>query len=391
MSILCHFHQMELSLPGPVDGKIILWDIPARQPSATLDMGLAATLIGSWEGDYSLSFSPDGRSLAQSNNLGVTLWNVATGGHIATLPHGAAILSVSFSRNGILAAGSIDRTVKLWDVAIREHVATLPHNDSVESVAFSPDGGILASGGWGGLELWDVATKSRLATLMHGNFVYSVSFSADGETLASGEWDGAIKLWDMTTRENFTTFWATSTVYTVSFSPDGRTIASGTQEGTIELWDTSKLSEARLEATAEVDIPDTNLRAVIAEALGPSPNNSILRRHIQTLTGLYAENANITDLTGLEHAINLNTLILGPEYIEAEHQFVNSNSVSDLSPLAGLTKLGSLSLGDNDISDISALSGLISLKLLYLYRNSIFGYISGGGLNQSDVSVIWVQ
>ena len=372
------------TLASGFDRTIMLWDIAARQRIAILETPWRrANNISYGKFRSFISFSPDGKTLASGPGDGtVRLWDVATRQHIASLPHGDRVFSVSFSRTGILASGGADRTVKLWDVDTRQHIATLPQNDSVESVTFSPDGGILASAGASGeIELWDVPTKSPLATLTHGGTVYSVSFSADGETLASGGSDDTVKLWDMTTRENFATLWVTSTVYTVSFSPDGRTIASGTDEGTIELWDTSKLSEVRLEGMAEVDIPDTHLRAVIAEALGLSPNSSILRGHLWTLNKLDADNANITNLTGLEHAINLKTLNLGSEYIEADRQWVNSNSVLDLSPLAGLTKLASLNLSYNDISDISTLSGLISLNVLDLYGNSISDISAVAGLS----------
>ena len=316
---------------GSGDGTIMLWDIAERQRIATLE--------GRRDYIYSVSFSPDGGSLARGDSQEVQLWDVATRGHIATLPHGDHVFSVSFSRNGIIASGSEDRTVKLWDVATREHIATLPHENIVLAVAFSLDGGILVSGGWGDIELWDVATKTRLDTLTHGAIVSSVSFSTDGETLASGGWDGTVKLWDMTTRENFATFGPTSGIYCLSFSPDGRTIASGTTEGTIELWDTSRLIDLRLEALAEVAIPDPNLRAAIATALGKPQSASIVRGAMETLTELDASDASISNLTGLEFATKLTSLDLG------------GNNISDISVVAGLTKLTYLDLGGNNISE----------------------------------------
>ena len=51
--------------------------------------------------------------------------------------------------------------------------------------------------------------------------------------------------------------------------------------------------------------------------------------------------------------------------------FLNGNSISDISPLAGLTNLKRLSLSYNSISDISALSGLTNLTWLKLDRNAI--------------------
>ena len=73
----------------------------------------------------------------------------ATGRHLNTLPgHTGVVYSVSFSPDGMtLASGSWDETVRLWDVATGRHLNTLPgHTDDVLSVSFSPDGKTLASG-----------------------------------------------------------------------------------------------------------------------------------------------------------------------------------------------------------------------------------------------------
>ena len=114
----------------------------------------------------------------------------------------------------------------------------------------------------------------------------------------------------------------------------------------------------RLEAVAEIDIPDPNLRAAIAEANWLPPSTPIFRGHLGNLTSLDARNANISDLTGLEGATNLKILYLGAEHVDAENRWINSNSVSDFSPLTGLTKLIALNLRDSNISDISAVAGL---------------------------------
>ena len=125
-----------------------------------------------------------------------------------------------------------------------------------------------------------------------------------------------------------------------------------------------------LTATAEtVDIPDPKLRAAIEAALDKDVGVPITTSEIQTLTRLFATDANISDLTGLEFATNLIALELGGQMVPDLSG--NSNSVSDLSPLSGLTKLISLGLWDNAISDISPLSGLINLKSLNLSNNAI--------------------
>ncbi|MYB55553.1 MAG: hypothetical protein F4X51_04095, partial [Gemmatimonadetes bacterium] len=113
-------------------------------------------------------------------------------------------------------------------------------------------------------------------------------------------------------------------------------------------------------STGIVDIPDANLRAVIADSLGKSSGASITRAEMATLTSIRAPNKGIRNLTGLEHATNLQKLQLG--YVRVNNRLVNSNDISNLSPLSNLTNLERLYLDFNSISDISALSNLTNLE-----------------------------
>ena len=108
-----------------------------------------------------------------------------------------------------------------------------------------------------------------------------------------------------------------------------------------------------------VDIPDSNLRTAIEKALGKASGVTITTEDMANLTVLRALFANISDLTGLEHATNLTEL------------YLSDNSISDISPLAGLNNLAELYLSDNSISDISPLAGLTNLRILGLSGNSI--------------------
>ena len=102
---------------------------------------------------------------------------------------------------------------------------------------------------------------------------------------------------------------------------------------------------------AFIHIPDTNLRAAIAEELGKSPNAPITIQEMERLRKLNVPGRGIQDLTGLQFATNLGELFLGD-------WGQKGNQVSDLSPIAGLTGLRLLFLNDNPISDISLLKGL---------------------------------
>ena len=114
-----------------------------------------------------------------------------------------------------------------------------------------------------------------------------------------------------------------------------------------------------------VQIPDPNLRAAIAEELGKSPNAPITVQEMERLTKLDAQhNRGIQDLTGLQFATNLDTLILG-------EWWGTGNQVSDLSPIAGLINLRLLWIGSNPISDLTPIRALTNLKDLVLNKTLV--------------------
>ena len=67
---------------------------------------------------YSVSFSPDGQTLASGSFAEIRLWDTTTGTHKLMLKgHIGYVYSVSFSPDGqTLASGSADETIRLWDV-----------------------------------------------------------------------------------------------------------------------------------------------------------------------------------------------------------------------------------------------------------------------------------
>ncbi|MDP6598971.1 MAG: choice-of-anchor Q domain-containing protein, partial [Candidatus Poribacteria bacterium] len=110
-----------------------------------------------------------------------------------------------------------------------------------------------------------------------------------------------------------------------------------------------------------VFIPDGNLQAKLAVALGLSPNQLIPKASLSSseFSSFSAQSSSIADLTGLEHAVNLTELSL--EY----------NNISNIDVLSHLNQLSYLALSSNNINDISALSGHTNLDDVYLDNNQI--------------------
>ncbi len=106
-------------------------------------------------------------------------------------------------------------------------------------------------------------------------------------------------------------------------------------------------------------IPDPNLLTAIANALGKPNASSITIAEMETLTILIADDAGISDLTGLETAIKLQRIEL------------RRNAITDLTPLTGLIKLNNIKLRGNNITDVSPLANLKSLDWLGLEETNV--------------------
>ena len=152
-----------------------------------------------------------------------------------------------------------------------------------------------------------------------------------------------------------------------------------------------------------MSILDQNLAIAIRKALGVGANARITQQMMQSLTNLEAQNSQIKNLTGLEHATRLSVLSIGDNPIsdftplkhliqlrklsvwnsnfsntillanmtQLTHLWLGGNKINDITPFANLTQLKVLFLPHNHIRDVSPLAGLANLETLHLQDNSI--------------------
>jgi len=217
-------------------GRILVWN--------SANGNLIVSLPGRQKGIDSIAFSPDGETLAWGGQDGVVLGTAGTQPRVRPFPrlHQKEVDSVAFSPDGtVLASGSDDRTIILWNVAKGQpiHSPLIGHSGEVDSVAFSRDGRLLASGSEDGrVVLWDAKTGVALIRLRgDGSGIDGVAFSPDGELLAAGTDNGALLLLSTSTGERFASLRDQGDdINCVAFSPDGSILASGSHDGSILLW-----------------------------------------------------------------------------------------------------------------------------------------------------------
>ncbi|MDP6635788.1 MAG: DVUA0089 family protein [Phycisphaerae bacterium] len=135
--------------------------------------------------------------------------------------------------------------------------------------------------------------------------------------------------------------------------------------------DTTGAYELRIvSGSSVVTIPDPFLEQAIRDDL-IIPVAPLTQADMLSL-GLLRALGGVADLTGLEFAANLHYLIADDTL----------NHITDVTPLAGLTKLTRLHLEHNNIVNIAPLAGLVNLDGLYLDDNQISDITPLAGLTE---------
>lgn len=188
-----------------------------------------------------VEFSPNGRTLAITANLAVSIWDISSKQLLRKFgQHESTIYTSAFSPDGhLIATGSRDWTTKLWDVATGRLEATLNgHQAPVVTLSFSPDGKTLATGSKDKTaRLWDVASGKLKAILAGHDGDVFVLFSPDGRHIVTATDRRIVKVWDADNGQLITTLEGAR--YPTAYSPNGRTLATAGEGNNVLLWEVS--------------------------------------------------------------------------------------------------------------------------------------------------------
>ena len=200
----------------------------------------------------SLSFSPDGKSLASSGADGVVrVWPLATPGQksVAIAGHNGPVSGVAFRKDSqhLLTCGA-DLLIKLWKLegdGAKELQNYRGHRDWVTSANFSRDGSYVVSSSVDRtVKIWEITSRDLPLLPEHTGSVDTIAFSPDGSKIFSGGADKSIKIWDRTTGKELGTMRGhTSQISGLAPSPDGKTLFSSGFDRSIRVWDLSAIKE----------------------------------------------------------------------------------------------------------------------------------------------------
>jgi len=139
------------------------------------------------------------------------------------------------------------------------------------------------------------------------------------------------------------------------------------------------------DCTGDIELASSGLESILRERLG-KPTEPLTGADLASLTTLNASFSNVTSLSGMECAVNLQSA-----------NFSN-NTIADLGPLAGLQSLIALNLSQNVLTDLTPLTGittLTSVDVSYNYQltsvdglENVAGDVNAAGCSISDVSAL---
>lgn len=208
-----------------------------------VDTGKVIETFKNGQGAWAVKMSPRGDIIA-TGGFSTTIWSLdgsildqhgpyVSGGHTA---------SVSFSPEGKFLAEGSDYFVKIWRVSENGRITNYREIDlsrldyaSIFDVSISPDGKKVAVALSAGIGVWNLSTGGRVFYVAADNgftFYNSLTWSMDSKTVAVASNDKGVEFWSINTGEKFAALNTNSGSFSsLAWSPDGQKLGVGAEEG----------------------------------------------------------------------------------------------------------------------------------------------------------------
>jgi WD40 repeat protein len=194
----------------------------------------------------SVSFSPDGRRVAQIVNDTVQVRDVITGSSAAAiLPHRGPVVLAGFGFGGSrLFTIEKNGSACIWNSLTGKPLSgPLVHDKAITTAAFNSDGTRLATAALDRtVRVWDSTGKLIAGPLLHDSPVLFLTFSRDGKHLVTSGGDsvthkGEIRVWDLSgPKPTVRALTRSSVIHWAHLTPDGEHVVATGGRRMAHLW-----------------------------------------------------------------------------------------------------------------------------------------------------------
>ena len=222
ISSVAFSHNGRYLVSGSEDKLVRLWDMRSGKEIVNLK--------GHKKGVSDVAFSPNGQLAASASidNNTVKIWNVSKKKEKFTIKGH----SVSFSPDGCSLATASNNEVITWDVNTGKELRSFAgHHATVMNAKYSPDGSKIVSVSRDStIIIWDVKSGRKIHSFSHRALFYYATFSPDGQYVVSASNDKTLRIWDVGTTRNHW-FLGKNLHYTYAhFTPDSKSVVISSWE-----------------------------------------------------------------------------------------------------------------------------------------------------------------
>jgi len=202
---------------------------------------------------FDIAWSPDGKTLAQSQDELVILWDMDNrtlpgfieftwqgGSKIAWSPDGEQI-ATGLSRDSFIVADASDvysGRPRIWDAGSAMKIRDIAGITTTHSLDWSPEGLLLTSQPDGRVIAYDASTGKPVLTLVTGQAsVNDARWSPYSKQIATASQDGSLIVWDAQTGAELFRLEQNIISKQISWSPDGELLATFDRDGSGLVWD----------------------------------------------------------------------------------------------------------------------------------------------------------